>query len=205
MIREAYEGAAATFVDTVGTINGHQWQGPGLGVWTVRDLVGHASRAFLTVEGYLSRPAPAVELRRPVDYYLQVKAQTRAGLNDPAAIAARGREAGEALGAEPAGAVRDVATRVLATVRATADDVIMGTPVGGMRLIDYLPSRVFELGIHTLDLARALGMSVTLPDATAALSLRLMAELAAEQPGKAAPLLLAATGRGALPDGYSVL
>jgi hypothetical protein len=48
-------------------------------------------------------------------------------------------------------------------------------------------------------------MSVTLPDATAALSLRLMAELAAEQPGKAAPLLLAATGRGPLPDGYSVL
>jgi hypothetical protein len=174
-------------------------------VWTVRGLVGHASRALLTVESYLAKPVEKIDLARPVDYYLQVKVQTLSGLNDPAAIALRGREAGDALGTDPAGAVRDIAARVLPLVARTGDAVIVGTPVGGMRLIDYLPSRVFELAVHTLDLASALGLAVTLPPATATLTLRLMAELAAEQPGLATLLLLAATGRGPLPAGYTVL
>jgi uncharacterized protein (TIGR03083 family) len=205
MIREAYEGAAGTLVETTSKVRPSQWLEPGLGVWTVRDLVGHASRALLTVESYLSKPAATIDLARSVDYYIQVKAQTRAGLSDPAAIAARGREAGDALGADPAAAVRDIAARVLPLVARTGDAVIVGTPVGGMQLIDYLPSRVFELAIHTLDLARALGLAVALPPATATVTLRLLGELAAEQPGLAAPLLLAATGRGPLPAGYTLL
>jgi len=205
MIREAYEGAATTLAETASKVGPSQWLEPGLGEWTLRGLVGHASRALLTVESYLARPAPKIDLERSVDYYLQVKAQTRGGLNDPAAIAARGREAGDALGADPAGAVRDIAARVLPLVARTGDAVIVGTPVGGMRLIDYLPSRVFELAVHTLDLGKALGLAVTLPPPTATLTLQLMAELAAEQPGLAAPLLLAATGRGPLPGGYTVL
>jgi uncharacterized protein (TIGR03083 family) len=205
MIREAYEGAATTLVETASKVGPSQWLEPGLGVWTVRGLVGHASRALLTVESYLAKPGEKVDLARPVDYYLQVKVQTRSGLNDPAAIAARGREAGDALGTDPAGAVRDIAARVLPLVARTGDAVIVGTPVGGMQLIDYLPSRVFELAVHTLDLASALGLAVTLPPATATLTLRLMAELAAEQPGLATPLLLAATGRGPLPADYTVL
>jgi uncharacterized protein (TIGR03083 family) len=205
MIREAYEGAATTLVETASKGRPSQWLEPGLGVWTVRGLVGHASRALLTVESYLAKPVEKIDLARPVDYYLQVKVQTQSGLNDPAAIALRGREAGDALGTDPAGAVRDIAARVLPLVARTGDAVIVGTPVGGMRLIDYLPSRVFELAVHTLDLASALGLAVTLPPATATLTLRLMAELAAEQPGLATPLLLAATGRGPLPAGYTVL
>lgn len=201
MIREAYTRAAALFVDTVAAMHDAQWQQPALGVWTVRDLVGHTSRALLTVESYLAQPASHVELARPVDYFLQAQA----ALADPASVAARGRESGAALGPAPAQAVREIATRVLALVQATTDDALVRTPLGGMRLIDYLPSRVFELTVHTLDLATALSTAVTIPPEAAAISLHLLADLAAVQPSKTAALLLAGTGRGALPSGYSVL
>jgi hypothetical protein len=74
-----------------------------------------------------------------------------------------------------------------------------------MRLIDYLPTRVFELVVHTLDLAAALSLEVSVPESASSITLHLLADLAARQPGKAAPLLLAATGRGPLPGRYSVL
>ena len=200
MIREAYEQAAQTFVDTVQQIGGDQWERIALGEWNVRDLVGHTNRALLTVETYLGQPAAAAEIERPVDYYIRAAA----ALADPASVAARGREAGQALGDDPAATVRDTAQRVLARVQAAPDDVCVTTPVGGMQLIDYLPTRVFELTVHTLDIAAAISAPVTPPAGAAALTLGLLADLAASQPDKVAPLLLAATGRQALPPGYSV-
>ncbi len=200
MIREAYEHAARMFVDTVGQVGDDQWDGIALGEWTVRDLVGHANRALLTVETYLGQPAAAVEVERPADYFIRASA----ALADPAAVAARGREAGQALGDDPAAAVRETAARVLAGVGAAADDACLTTPVGGMRLIDYLPTRVLELTVHTLDLAAAISVGVTLPQGAAAVTLGLVAELAASRPDRVAPLLLAATGRQALPPGFSV-
>jgi hypothetical protein len=166
----------------------------------VRDLIGHATRALLTVETYLAKPADCVDIERPVDYFLRAMAS----LADPAAVAARGREAGQALGARPASMVRDIATRVLTQIRTVTDETVLSTPVGGMRLIDYLPTRVFELSIHTLDIAAALSAEVSIPLTAARVTLQLIVELAL-QPGKTAPLLLAATGRGPLPVGYSVL
>ena len=200
MIRAAYESAAQWFVNTVEQVGSTQWEQPGLGVWTVRDLVGHTSRALLTVELYLAQPAAQREVIRPVDYFLRAQA----GLGDPASVAARGRAAGVALGPDPITAVRDIAARVLAQVKTAADEVLVSTPVGGMRLIDYLPSRIFELAVHTLDIAAALPVTVTLPEPVAAVALHLLADLAL-QPTKAAALLLAATGRRALPAGFWAL
>jgi uncharacterized protein (TIGR03083 family) len=200
MIREAYEIAAGLFVNTVEQVRPTQWEQPGLGVWTVRDLVGHTSRALLTVETYIAKPAAQREVMRPVDYFLRAQAR----LADPGAVAARGREAGMALGPDPMAAVRDIAARVLAQVQTASDEVLVSTPVGGMRLLDYLPSRIFELAVHTLDLAAALPATVTLPETVAAVALHLLADLAL-QPDKAAALLLAATGRRALSAGFSVL
>jgi len=200
MIREAYAHAAWRFVDTVERVGADQWDRIALGEWTVRDLVGHTHRALLTVETYLGQPAAAVEVERSVDYFIRASA----ALADPASVAARGREAGQALGADPAAAVREAAERVLAGVRGVADDARLTTPVGGMRLIDYLPTRVFELTVHTLDIAAAISVPVTLPEAAAALTLDLVADLVASRPDKVAPLLLAATGRQALPSGFSV-
>lgn len=192
MIREAYTSATEFFVGTVQQVRAEQWEQPALGVWSVRDLVGHANRAFLTVEMYLAQPAAQVDLRRPIDYSLQAKSS----LGNPAAVAARGREAGAALGVTPAQVVQEAATRALARVQATSDEAVVGTPVGGMRLIDYLPSRIVELVIHGLDLATALGLPAVVPEAAAAVTLHYLTDLAVYgHSPSVVPLLLAITGR----------
>jgi hypothetical protein len=81
---------------------------------------------------------------------------------------------------------------------------LVTTIVGGMRLADYLPTRTFELAVHTADLATALGEPRDIPATAAAQALQVVAELAVAD-GVAGPLLLAATGRPGLPAGFSVL
>ena len=200
MTREAYIEAATFFVDTVRQIGSDGWYRPALGEWTVRDLVGHTHRALVTVENYLEMPVETVEITRPVDYYVRAAAS----LGDPAKVAARGRAAGEALGADPIVAVRAAAQRVLARVTREADDALLGTPVGGIRLIDYLPSRVLELTVHTRDIAAALQLDQDPPPGAASVSLHLMADLAVEC-GCAATLLGSLAGRHSLPPAFSVL
>jgi hypothetical protein len=78
------------------------------------------------------------------------------------------------------------------------------TVVGGMRLRDYLPTRTFELVVHTSDLAAAIGVRPEVPAPAARQALLVVADLAVAA-GLAAPLLLAATGRPGLPTGFTVL
>jgi uncharacterized protein (TIGR03083 family) len=197
--RGAFNAAAEWFVRTTAQV-GDRLEDPGLGEWTVRDLVGHTSRSLLTVEAYLSQPVAAIEVGSPAEYFRRIKA----AFADSAAVAQRGRDAGAALGADVPGAVRTIADRVLALVEESAEDDPVDTIAGGMLLGDYLPTRTFELTVHTCDLARALGLTAEVPDAAAEASLLLIGQLAAGS-GLAAPLLLAATGRGPLPDGFTVL
>jgi uncharacterized protein (TIGR03083 family) len=199
-VRDAFAEAADYFVATVARVPADAWDRPGLGEWSVRALVGHTSRALLTVETYLAAGAARVDVPGPVEYFLVVLTP----MADHGAIAERGRQAGVALGDNPAGAVHALAERVVARVQRAADTDLVGTPAGGMTLIAYLPTRVFELAIHTLDLEAALGIAGSLPDAAAAVTLDLVAALARRH-GRDTELLLAATGRGPLPAGYTVL
>ena len=196
--RRAFADAADWFVRTAALV-GDRWNRPGLGEWDVLSLVGHTSRSLLTVEMYLARPAAVVEVASAADYFLA----TRAVAADPA-VAARGRDAGTALGADPAAAVAEIATRVLPLVDAQGGTELVTTIAGGMRLEDYLPTRTFELAVHTADLATALGVPPEVPATAAAQALQVVAQLAVAE-GRAGPLLLAATGRPGLPEGFSVL
>ena len=196
--RTAFADAAGWFVRTTALV-GDRWDRPGLGEWDVRALVGHTSRALLTVETYLARPAAAVDVASAPDYYRA----TRAAASDPA-VASRGRDAGTALGSDPAAAVAEIAARVLALVDTQNGTEVVATIAGGMRLGDYLPTRTFELAVHTADLATTLGVSLDVPATAAAQALHIIADLALTG-GLAGPLLLAATGRPALPTGFSVL
>jgi hypothetical protein len=196
--RRAFADAAEWFVGTAAHV-GDRWEEPGLGEWDVRALVGHTSRSMLTVEAYLARPAAAADLPSVLDYFRA----TRAVASGPA-VAARGREAGGALGADPAAAVAEIAARVVPLVDSCSGTELLTTIAGGMRLCDYLPTRTFELAVHTADLAAALHLPPDVPVTAAAQALRIVGELAVslELTG---PLLLAATGRTGLPAGFSVL
>ena len=196
--RRAFTDAADWFVRTTALV-ADRWAQPGLGEWDVRALVGHTSRALVTVEAYLARPAATVEIPSAAEYFLV----TRAMAAGPA-VAARGRIAGAALGVDPTAEVAELAARVTALVDVQNPQALVTTIAGGMRLEDYLPTRTFELTVHTANLATALGAPLDVPPTAAAQALGLITELAVAG-GRTGPLLLAATGRPALPDGWSVL
>ena len=196
--RRAFADAAQWFVRTAALV-GDRWSRPALGEWDVRALVGHTSRSLLTVETYLARPAADVEIDSASDYFRA----TRAVAAGPA-VAARGRDAGAALGSDPAAAVAEIAARVLPLVGTRDGTELVTTIAGGMRLADYLPTRTFELAVHTADLATALGVPLAVPATAAAQALRVVADLAVSD-GLAGPVLLAVTGRAGLPPGFSVL
>jgi uncharacterized protein (TIGR03083 family) len=194
----AFADAADWFVRTAATV-GDRWGDPGLGEWDVRSLVGHTSRSLLTVEAYLARPAATAEVRSAAGY-VRATSDIAAGPE----VTARGREAGGALGADPAGAVAEIAARVVPSVTALDGSELLTTIVGGMLLRDYLPTRTFELVVHTADLATALGLPLDVPEAAARQALGLVAEVAAGT-DRAGPLLRAATGRRGLPRRFTVL
>ena len=196
--RDHFRAAADWFVASTAHV-GDRWAEPGLGEWDVRALVGHTSRSLLTVESYLGVPASAVDIDSTVGYYLA----TRSIAAGPE-VAQRGRDAGEALGADPAAAVAIIAARVLPLLDEKDGTELLTTVAGGMRLAAYVPTRTFELVVHALDLLAALGRAADPPQGAASQSLRIVADLAVAG-GNAGPLLLAATGRTPLTSGFSVL
>ncbi len=197
--REAFKQATEWFVRMLPAATG-RYDEPGLGEWSIRDLVGHTSRALVTVESYLANPAASVKASSPVEYFTLILASS----GDPVAVAQRGRDAGVALGDNPVVSVEEIANRVLDAVMCAQANAMVTTPVGGMRLLDYLPTRTFELTVHTCDLASVLGEPIQVPKAAATQSFAIIGGLAVET-GVAASLLLSTTGRQTLPPGFSVL
>ncbi|MGH3357268.1 MAG: maleylpyruvate isomerase N-terminal domain-containing protein [Nocardioidaceae bacterium] len=197
--RAAFEEAAIWFAELIPD-DAFPWAKPALGDWNVRDLVGHASRSLITTEQYLVQPAGGVDLASPAEYYRAVMDS----IGDPEAATERGRQAGEAIGPHPAFAVSRLVASTLRVVETSSPEALVGTPVGGMRLIDYLATRTFELVVHGSDLAVAIGRPLHVPDLAAADCLRLLGELALAK-GVAGRLLLTATGRPAPYGGFTVL
>lgn len=186
------------------------WNQLGLGEWSVRDLVGHTSRALSTIETYLDIAAEEdavgvaapIEVTSPAAYY-----QRALAAGTPEVIAERGRETAATLGDRPEAAVAALAARVRARLATLDGTEPADTPAGRIRISEYLPSRTVELTVHTSDLLQSQGVPAAeqvVPEPAAAATLHVLADLAAQR-GVAAPLLRAATGRAPLPAGFSVL
>jgi len=199
--RSTFLAAAAVVADTVDLIPSTAWDGPGLGEWDLRALVGHTSRSLITVVEYLGRPAAVEEIATPEAYYTKVAGFAAA---DPAAVVERGRAAGAALGDDPAAAFRARLADAVAALDGAGDDDLPATLVGGMRLAAYLPTRTFELVVHGADIAAATGLEVAFPAEVLAEAAALAARIAVEL-GKGPVVLAALTGRAGLPAGFSVV
>ena len=199
--RPFFASAAHWFADLVDRIPATAWDQPGLGEWDLRALVGHTSRSLITVDTYLDRPTEQIAVATPWDYY-QVTSSIIAA--DPEAVVERGRQAGAALGPNPAETIAALVERVLPRVAADEDPVIE-TIAGGMRLSDYLPTRTFELVVHGYDIATATDLTPGALDAdTLAAALDLAGRIAIAA-GSGATVLRALTGRTALPAGFTVV
>jgi uncharacterized protein (TIGR03083 family) len=195
-----YLDGARMFAGLVARIDPATWDGPGLGGWDLRALVGHTSRSLTTVLTYLDQPAASEDVSSAHDYYVRLGRLTL----DPGDVLERGRQAGEQLGADPAGAVAGLVAQVSERVAGVEPERLITTIVGGIRFAEYLPTRTFELAVHGLDIAAATGLDPGMPDTV----LRSAAETAVRISvalGTGAAVLGALTGRRDLPPGFSVV
>jgi len=62
---ESYLAAAQVFADLVSQVPDQMWERPGLGVWSLRDLVGHTSTALSGVLATLDQPAQTMVIASP--------------------------------------------------------------------------------------------------------------------------------------------
>ena len=197
-----FESAARSFAGLVRRIPDDAWDGPGLGDWDLRALVGHASRSLITVSTYLQTSAEREDIATPQQYYAwTADYMSNAGAE---AIVERGRQAGRDLGADPVGAVDELVERVMGELETAGDPLIEVIGGLGIRLHTYLPTRVFELAVHGLDIARATGLSFELPADVLDVATVLAARIGVET-GRGDTLLMSLTGRETLPPGFSVV
>jgi len=202
-VLDDYADAARIVTELVERIPPGAWATPALGEWDLRSLVGHTSRAFVTVLTYLGRPAAHEDIPDAEGYYALLPSSTGEGV-DQSAVAQRGRDAGVALGDDPAAAFRDLADRAVAAARAADPDALIATIAGGLRVASYVPTRTVELVVHGHDIAAATGLDVAFDEATTAGTAALLARTGIRR-GHGPALLRALTGRAPLPPGFSVV
>jgi hypothetical protein len=203
--RRTFLSAANAYADTVGKVASVPWDGPGLGEWTVAELIGHATGSGLgCVPTVLRMPAEQRSIATPEDYFALAKSVPPEMLAAARAASTElGRRDATALGGDPGAAVRAVATAAEAALAEVADDDIVESAAGGMRVVDWLPTRTFELVVHGLDISAATGIAFEPSDAALADVTALAARLVVAV-GDGAVVLRALTGRGALPAGFAV-
>jgi len=224
-VLDAFEEAAHWLAAVVGRIGPGQWSHPGLGVWTVQELAGHAGRALVTVEEYLTDPglppdphpggaggtAGDAGTAAPGDGPVAGAATYFLGVRDNARlhqdVAERGKQAGAALGANPgstpAGDVAALVDRVVNHVRAAGPDAVFTSRFGPVPFATYLATRVVELVVHGIDLERACGFDYDVPARAGSLAVAVVGELAVRR-GAAGEVLEALGGRGPLPERFGV-
>jgi uncharacterized protein (TIGR03083 family) len=197
-----FEASARAFISVLERITPAQWDEPGLGVWSVRALAGHTSRAITTVGDYLSTPAlPKAECADAEAYYLGINS----GRDVDAAVAARGVAAGESLPGNPGSFIASQLDRVLSNIAAQPANRVVSVYGGRtIPLAEYLRTRNFELVVHTIDLSKATGIPHGIPTASMEDACALGARIAARR-GNGDTLLLSLTGRRPLPEGFSVV
>ncbi|GAC1407640.1 MAG: maleylpyruvate isomerase N-terminal domain-containing protein [Mycobacterium sp.] len=197
-----FASAAHSFAALAHDIPADRWDGPGLGDWDLRSLVGHASRSLITVSTYLKQPAEREDISSPQEYYATMN-PAALGLA-PAGIVERGRQAGRDLGDDPAATVDGLVSRVLGELSGAGDPLITVIGGAGIRLRMYLPTRTFELAVHALDTARAVGISFALPTDVLNEATGLASRIGVAE-GYGETVLLALTGRAELPPAFSIV
>jgi uncharacterized protein (TIGR03083 family) len=202
VIDPIFASAAEAFAELVRRISPADWNGPGLGEWDLRSLVGHASRSLITVSTYLRSTADHEDVTGPVEYYTAVRDYLSTTGADE--VVERGRQAGRDLGPDPVATIEDLLHTVLAELREVDDPLIAVFGGMGIRLSNYLPTRTFELAVHGLDIIAATGIAATLPTEVLEEATVLAARVGVAL-GSGESVLTSLTGRTTLPAGFSVV
>ncbi|NNN22605.1 MAG: hypothetical protein HKL80_11470 [Acidimicrobiales bacterium] len=163
-VKENFYLAADLFLTTVSKVPEDKWDLPGLGSWSIRSLVGHGLRAMTTILEYQGKDSNTLssnQIHDTASYFVS------ANINDPEianAIENRGVQAGLELGTNPLEKVSDAVLLVKEFVKDAPLDLPIVTRMGDMTLETYLPTRTFELSVHSIDIATALGEDLVLAE-----------------------------------------
>lgn len=161
-----FKMAALEFSTLVDRVPPDRLDGPGLGEWSLRELIGHTSRAISTVTEYLAVPEPAASTLHSASEYLELVLRRQ---GDDEAIALRGKAAAQQLGDDLPNALARFIAEAIAAVDAADPERRIAVGRGGagvaMPLAEYLRTRVFELTVHGVDIADAAGFEWTPPTA----------------------------------------
>jgi hypothetical protein len=188
--RHTYRAAAVSFADLVTRLPDDLWDTTGPGGRPLRDLVEHtADSALRQVPVVLGSTAEDLAADSPEGYW---------------AVARPAPPKPEALGDRPGDIVADLVGRATAKLANVGDADLVATPIGGMRVRDWLPTRTFELVVYGLDVAAATGIEYYLVPAVLSEATALAARIAVAN-GDGESVLRALTGRAALPAGFSVV
>ncbi len=185
----AFRYASTWWRSIVGAIDDHQWDGPGLGEWTVRELVAHGDRAYKTIIDYLDDGVKdPTEVYSAASYFRIVLAEQTPHVH----IAARARkEAAEVV--DWLAETDELGNAAERLVSRRPGDTPVHTFVGEMHLDQYLATRVVELVVHGLDLSHAIGLPTSAPPAAARVALTVLLDLCIEE--ELSDLLRLLTGR----------
>ncbi len=203
--RMMFTSAAHAFTDLVQRIPADRWDGPGLGVWSVRSLVGHTSSVLRDVAHRLDEPANSEDITSAAGYYALARTIDQSIYEQlVAASTAVAVEDGVALGGEPSATVDRLVSQALAKIDRAADADLVTSAAGGMRLDNFLQTRTFELVVHSLDIASAVGIDHGVAGEVLGEACTLAARIAVLT-GEGVVVLRALTGRGDLGHAFSVV
>lgn len=202
---DAFVEAAGWYAGLVPRIAAGKLDGPGLGEWSLRELVAHGSRALTTVVEYFRTASSGAvpEDDSPIEsagaYFLSV--HDNAALHRD--VAERGRREAAGLGGDLSGAVAARAGEAVNVVRAAAADSVFETRLGAVGFATYLCTRTVELVVHGIDVCAAADIDADVPDGAAALTLEVMADLSRRR-GDTVDVVRALAGRANLPENFSL-
>ncbi len=201
--RHTYQAAAATFADLAARVSATQLAGPGLGDWSVRELLGHIVSSGLSPVSPYDGQQP--DLAAPSAYFAVLNAASLEEIQSVNALTTQNaRKIGLELGEDPGPVVSRRVETAMSALKNVDDEDLVATPVGSMRLRDWLPTRTLELVVHSSDIAVATGLEVDFPADALSESAALVARGAAVI-GAGLPVLQALTGRDPLPAGFSMV
>ena len=135
--RRAYRAAAVSFADLVSRLPADRWDGPGLGDWNLRELVGHTvSAALRQVPPVLATTGATMTLGAPQDYWAFARsAPPELYAAATAASSADARETGKWLGDAAAAEVPfDLPPEVVAEAVMLASRIALAVGDGGLVL-----------------------------------------------------------------------
>jgi hypothetical protein len=167
--RSDFDEAVAFYVQVISEVGSDQWSLPARGTQTVLEVAAQGSRPLTTTRDFLTAGAEVEEIHNTLGYFVRSKpidAETAAG------IQRRGK------GGDPAAVVADLAEQALTVVHEAADDALVGTQFGGMRLLPYLPTRTTELLTCGVEVADTIGSSTVPPDGPVEAVARLLSDIA---------------------------